>query len=122
MSEAKHKPGPWKWHRYKTDPDGPWFCSLESEAPIEDIPHRDRLVLAMREDCAQFPYAGTLPSDLLIEAAPELLEACKELLSWTPPTPPDYDTKGPDAFSPEMRWLIDRQNQARAAIAKAEGR
>lgn len=55
-------------------------------------------------------------------AYPEVLAALHKLLAWVPPTPPDYETLGPDSFSPEARFLIDRQNEARAALAKAEGR
>lgn len=109
----RHTPGPWRWNRYKVLDDGPWHCVLESEAPIEQIPHRDRMVLPMRKDCAQFPYAGTLPNHLLISAAPDLLEACKRAC-WTFENLSDAEemTEG-DAEN--YRDLL-------AAIAKAEGR
>ncbi len=115
-----HTPGPWKWNRYKVLDDGPWHCVLESEAPIEQIPHRDRMVLPMRKDCAQFPYAGTLPNHLLISAAPDLLEACKaltEALRWHfIPLVERY------ASAQSAHGKDDVIEQALAAIAKAEGR
>ena len=75
-----NKPGPWIWVREKYEPDGQWFCTLKSNAPIEEVSCRDRMVLPMREDCAQFSYAGTLPEHILIEKAPDLLAMVGTLL------------------------------------------
>jgi hypothetical protein len=48
----------------------------------------------------------------LIAAAPELLEACKEMAQWHDLIKQNY---------PEMISLISGMENARAAIAKAEG-
>ena len=46
------------------------------------------------------------------------LDVLRHLLSWVPPTPPDYATKGAAAFSPETAFLIDAQNRAREALGE----
>ncbi|MGA2253037.1 MAG: hypothetical protein ABSG53_00110 [Thermoguttaceae bacterium] len=111
MNEQNPKPGPWHWQREKYDPDGPWFCTLVTDAPIETVPWRDRMVLAMREDCAQFLYAGTSPSELLIAAAPELLQALKDLSEWGRTYTSPLDKNSPH------KLLIAAVN----AISKAQG-
>jgi len=97
MKETKHTPGP--WHIYAND------AYLAGKTPINLVS----------------VYAGEMPREhivcnsydpddaKLIAAAPELLEACKDLLAWVD----QHECDG--AF-------LRSQNAARQAIAKAEGR
>jgi hypothetical protein len=57
----------------------------------------------------------------LLAGAPGLLALAHAVLGFDIATPKDYATKGPEAFSPLHRHIIDIQNKARAAIAKAAG-
>ena len=78
---ARPTPGPWKWLRHKPNgQDSQWECWLVSDAPIESIPHRDRLIIPMRYDCAAFPYAGTDANARLIAAAPTTTDQLRRTL------------------------------------------
>lgn len=49
----------------------------------------------------------------MLDVGDELADLLERLVSWVPPTPP-----GGAAFTPEARFLIDRQNEARALLGK----
>jgi hypothetical protein len=104
------KPGPWKWIREKGSPDAKWTCTLESMAPDSECSCFDRMVLPMREDCAQFPYAGDLPCHRLIAASPDLLESLCEMVDMF-----ERHING----QPGPDDAAARYDRARAAIAKA---
>ena len=106
MSESKHTPGPWTIER----------CSI-------DLPENDRLIVGhpnssdmsvIRTIGRLFSYARpevNKANARLIAAAPELLEACKELLAGIGMAAIDDEPLRPN--DPEVR-------AARAAIAKCE--
>ena len=96
MSETKHTPGPWK---------------VLSEEAIR-IKSQDGSLLAMLHHLrgvhgvnGRIPIEEVHANARLIAAAPELLEALKELLG----------------LAERHGWLHVAVNNARAAIAKAEG-
>ena len=109
---ARPTPGPWKWLRHKPNgQDSQWECWLVSDAPIESIPHRDRLIIPMRYDCAAFPYAGTDANARLIAAAPELAVALRMLA----------DAVDAEVENATPGGLIETaRHEARAALATAE--
>lgn len=108
QTRPTYTPGPWEAHNgLGTIAAGIW----------REEPTRYRAVLT---------YGSIRPSDedaRLIAAAPEMLEALRALVASdvTPPTPPDYATRGYRSFTPEQGRLIDRQNEARALIQRVEG-
>lgn len=57
----------------------------------------------------------------LIAAAHNLLALAEAVLGFEVATPKEYKTKGAEAFSPLQRHIIEIQNKARSAIAKANG-
>lgn len=68
--------GPYKWERIKSENDGKWYATLVGK------PNRwnDRLVIAMREDLAQFPYAVETGNALLLEKSFELYISLREIV------------------------------------------
>lgn len=75
----------------------------------------DRLVTAMREDLAAFPYAVDTPNARLIAAAPELLEALQQLFEHCTMIHKHWG-EGSNA-----RQAKEAQEKALDAIAKATG-
>ena len=93
---SKHTPGPWE-----VEQDGPWTLvrGRDPELPSDDIP--GPLV------CTPADNGYTQANAHLIAAAPDLLAALKEIVAGI--------SVGTD---PDHPWI----KEARAAIAKAEGR
>ena len=68
--------GPYKWERTKSENSGKWYATLVGK------PNKwnDRLVTAMREDLAQFPYAVETGNARLLEKSFELYASLQELV------------------------------------------
>jgi len=102
-TQDTHTPGPWTWSREKIGDT--WHAFLRGQPNHWN----DRLVTAMREDLAAFPYAVDTPNARLIAAAPEMLAYIHAVMA---------------ALS-EDRGNIDwpeYTRRARALLAKIEGR
>lgn len=110
-----HTPGPWRVVGAKEEPHGPRYYRIESSLIRADAQN-------LVADVNIYNY-GTegIANARLIAAAPDLLEALRLLLDACARGPfgkqdwVDYES------DPERRWGYFT-NQARAAIAKAEGR
>lgn len=72
-------PGPWRWRRFRVEGANNYTCVLESVRPIADCPHYDRMVIYMRDDLAQFPYAGKLPNQRVLERSYEMLTVLRAI-------------------------------------------
>jgi len=93
MRDTKHTPGP--WHADQST-DGGWAI----------VPTEGFLIAVM----AQVPPERIEPNARLIAAAPDLLDALRALVNIT---------MHPQATKADIRMIA---NEARAAIARAEGR
>lgn len=96
---AKRTPGPWCIHQ--TLPEMP-ICILGPEPG-------NAILARMDQDESRLADAR------LIAAAPELLEACKRFAAWIGDNPTKEKGWGKD-------YEVSVADQARAAIARAEGR
>lgn len=89
MSEMRHTPGPWKWFNY---PDGRKLLISKNESVLH---------------CPDAPIGITPEDQLLIERAPDLLKALRDLLN----------VIAADELIPES---VSYMQQARAVIAEVE--
>lgn len=98
MSASKHTPGPWSFLRSKAPVDGEYDFAISGEgAPV------------LAEVFGRFSNGGYSPAEdnaRLIAAAPELLDALRNLV----------------AVQPNLMANSAELANARAAIAKADGR
>lgn len=114
MADAKHTPGPWR--EFMGD-----ICASDDEI----------VICAMNKSCGArssefYTYSGkkevARANARLIAAAPELLEALDGLLEAITAENQHRDRAltitGPTA---NLKWLLEACDDARAAIAKAEG-
>jgi hypothetical protein len=94
----KHTPGPWTF----TPGSGRTVCSKDGRPLICDVEY--------------YPYINATDEDLLLmAAAPELLKAAKDFVSWAD------DCWGSWAINSEDTPKAKKEyNEAKAAIAKAE--
>lgn len=96
--ETKHTPGPWK------------AVSAAACAEVECMEIAEVAHMRVIPAAGGWPTPGAPEDDArLIAAAPDLLNACAAIVEWCDKNPPAGDAL----------YCI---NQARAAIAKAEGR
>lgn len=113
---SHHTPGPWTVHENTTrDKNGSWF---EIRGQLIDIAHIPASTNPMWDWVAG--YQTAIKNVSLIAAAPELLEALKAMMSIV------NDSRGVDGYYLNGNiadWdVFDEVHEARAAIAKAEGR
>lgn len=119
MSDAKHTPGPWKWH------DGYDTLGLVREGKPIPVgvpalaglygPKLEEIVYGEWNNCSTAGANCSNNADkLLIAAAPDLLAACE---AW------DTGFVDGEQFDAEQFrvWVNERRAMARAAIAKAKG-
>lgn len=122
MSNAKHTTGPWKVEKELTAKSWQWLIAM-------DAGERGRGI-GIAETLPTIGGGAELANAVLIAAAPELLEACKNLLTLTQILANDeYDDEALVEFevfseitkSTRRLALSDELAKARAAIAKATG-
>lgn len=121
MSDTKHTPGPWEWEREFEDAGRPGHHYTRPASSVLII-YGDG-----HEDCWRLEGASDANARL-IAAAPELLEACKELAqtvgySWAGT---HWQCMGCHAHGPKPNHVNHEGHcpveRAEQAIAKAEGR
>lgn len=122
MNEAKHTTGPWKVEKELTARSWQWLIAM-------DAGERGRGI-GIAETLPTIGGGAELANAVLIAAAPELLEVCKNLLTLTQLIANEaYDDEAMVKFevfnetTKHTRWLVlaDELAKARAAIAKATG-
>lgn len=96
-----------------THTPGPWIKRPQSNG-IAIVPEDDlfNAVCCIAKECENFKSNANI-----IAAAPELLEALKEVMTWT-----RQDISGFDDISPNLEILKNRKAMLKEAIAKAEGK
>jgi hypothetical protein len=104
----KHTPGPWNRERYDTG------RSPSRYFPITAIRNGKHCRIAESGGDSDLPSEEIEANGALIAAAPELLQALKDLVSQVE----DQD----NIFDEGLSAAHDSMQDARAAIAKAEGR
>lgn len=107
MTKSQHTPTPWRHFIH----DDNHMVINDHEYVIAEI-EPDSKSAVMEANAA-----------LIVKAVNEregLIELARAILGFEIATPKDYKTKGADAFSPLQKHIIDVQNKARAALAKAE--
>ena len=93
--------------------------------PTEDGLGQGYIYIGANKPCFEVDKAEQLSNAHLIAAAPELLEACKEVLlqfSSTPKMGADNDYGDPCYASSHDKMMGVALTQVQAAIAKAEGK
>lgn len=127
MSEAKHTPGPWAISKGY---DGSISVSATRPYRINNISAGTPIICDVYQHPEFDSFSGAANARL-IAAAPEMLEACKNLLNLTQLIANEaYDDESLVEFevfneiTKRTRWLVlvDELAKARTAIAKATGR
>ena len=97
----EHTKGPWNWRTVEQQADYSYKLWDGKSEPTWGFSSLEPAVLSA---CNQGFIGCSAPDATLISAAPDLLEALKNLLGWTLPVPDDV------------------LNRAKAAVSKAEGK
>lgn len=103
MSKTQHTPGPWEYDTELADA-GNKSTPIYTEAPGADADLFEAVCIIPHDDITAAGYTQIKANARLIAAAPDLLDALKEILD--------------NAIVPYRGPMFDK---ARAAIAKATG-
>lgn len=128
MNTAKHTPGPWTFSRGELFGEARFYVAQSDGAPY--TPHYSDVSTLIAETVSGERVRIQEANAMLIAAAPELLEVCKNLLTLTQLIAnnehEDIELVEFEIFSEITKStrrlvLVDELAKARAAIAKATG-